>query len=85
MARISVTVYFTKLTRLWDELDCLRIFLICICDFAKIINELENVEKVIQFLMGLIDSYGLVKDQILIMESLHNVNRAYSMVLSVEK
>lgn len=35
--------------------------------------------------MGLLDSYGHVKDQILIMKPLPNVNRAYSMVLSVEK
>lgn len=35
--------------------------------------------------MGLNDTYEHVKDQILIMDPLLDVNRAYSMVLSVEK
>lgn len=35
--------------------------------------------------MGLNDSYGHVRNQILLMEPLPSVNRAYSMVLRVEK
>lgn len=49
------------------------------------INELENGDKVIQFLISINDSYSHIKDQILIIDPLSNINRAYSMVLSVEK
>lgn len=38
-----------------------------------------------QFLMGLNDSYDHVHNQILLMEPLPSVNKAYSMVLRVEK
>ncbi|XP_037493636.1 uncharacterized protein LOC119370139 [Jatropha curcas] len=38
-----------------------------------------------QFLMGLGDEYDNVKNQILLMDTFPSINKAYSMILSVEK
>ncbi|KAJ0096195.1 hypothetical protein Patl1_16565 [Pistacia atlantica] len=38
-----------------------------------------------QFLMGLNDSFDHVQNQILVMDPLHTINKAYSMILRVEK
>ncbi|KAK9165874.1 hypothetical protein Scep_001065 [Stephania cephalantha] len=38
-----------------------------------------------QFLMGLNDIYDHVRNQILVMDPLPNINKAYSMILRVEK
>lgn len=59
-------------------MSCLKIPPICVCESTKIISEINNEDKVIQFLMGLNESYGHVTDQILIMEHLPNINRAYT-------
>lgn len=41
--------------------------------------------RLVQFLMDLNDAYDSIKGQILLLELLPNVNRAYAMVLQVEK
>ncbi|XP_073112179.1 uncharacterized protein [Elaeis guineensis] len=82
---ISVMVYFTKLKKLWDELSCLMNFSICTCGAAKTVASIENEDRLIQFLMGLNDSYDHVRNQILLLDPLPTVNKAYSMVLRVEK
>ncbi|XP_021651859.2 retrovirus-related Pol polyprotein from transposon RE1 isoform X1 [Hevea brasiliensis] len=82
---MSVGVYFTKLKKLWDELSCLRPFPTCTCGAAKTMIDIENGDKVIQFLMGLRDGYDHVRNQVLLMDPLPKINKAYSMVLSVEK
>ena len=47
--------------------------------------DVTSFNRLMQFLMGLNDTYNHVRNQILIMDPLPSVNRAYSMVLSVEK
>lgn len=47
--------------------------------------ERENENKLIQFLLGLSDLYEHVKNQILILDPLPSVNKAYPMVLRAEK
>lgn len=78
--------------QLWDDLDELmpdsdllcRCGL-CICDRTKIIAEAENKEKLIQFQVGLNDSFTNSQNQILVLQPLPSVNKAYSMILRVEK
>lgn len=77
--------YFTNLKRLWDELNGLRPMPICSYESSKDLSEIDNNDKMIQFLMGLNNIYDHVKYQILITEPLHDVNRAYAMVLSWKK
>lgn len=81
---MCIMIYFTKLKKLWDELNCLKSLPTCTCGATKCINEIDNRDKLIQFLMELNDFYDHIRDQILIMEPLPSINRAYSMFLSVK-
>lgn len=82
---LFVIAYYTKLKRLWDELTNLRPSSARTCHAATLHNEINNTDILIQFPMGLNDSYDHVKNQILIMKPLSTVNKTYSMMLSVEK
>ena len=46
---------------------------------------LHETHRVMQFLMGLNEVFDHSKDQILLMDPLPSVNKAYSMILKVEK
>ncbi|KAK9119102.1 hypothetical protein Scep_017195 [Stephania cephalantha] len=47
--------------------------------------ELESNDKLIQFLMGLNDLYDPIRNQIMVMDALPNLNKAYSMIVRVER
>lgn len=78
-------MYFTKLKKLWDELRVLNPMTVCDCEVSIMYLERENENKLIQFLLGLSDLYEHVKNQILILDPLPSVNKAYPMVLRAEK
>ncbi|KAL0455042.1 UNVERIFIED_CONTAM: hypothetical protein Slati_0843400 [Sesamum latifolium] len=87
---LSVTAYYTKLKQLWDELVCLRAPDMCscglgICGCNKTKADQSDARQLIQFLIGLNESYDNIRNQILVLEPLPNVNKAYSMVLRVER
>lgn len=80
-----VAHYYTRLKKHWDELNGLTPVPQCTCGAAKLVADAFDSNRLIQFLMGLNEAYDSVRGQILLMEPLHTVNRAYSMVLRVEK
>ncbi|XP_020552465.1 uncharacterized protein LOC110012590 [Sesamum indicum] len=87
---MSVVDYFNSLSTLWDELECLmptKTYTcgLCTCSFTRIAAEEDNLTKLVQFLMGLDDSYDNIRNQILVMDPFPSVNKAYSMVLRVER
>ncbi|KAK6146761.1 hypothetical protein DH2020_020630 [Rehmannia glutinosa] len=82
---LSVVEYFTKLKRLWDELACLMPLPICESETRRLIGERDMNRRLMQFLMGLHESYDQVRSQLLLMDPLPDVDKAYSMVLRVEK
>lgn len=82
---MPVSLYFTKLKKLWDELACLLSMLECNCGAAKLVAEREDNDHVIQFLIGLGDHYDNVKNQILLIEPLPSISKVFSMVQRVEK
>ncbi|KAL2242644.1 UNVERIFIED_CONTAM: hypothetical protein Sindi_0382400 [Sesamum indicum] len=82
---LSVSAYYAKLKRLWDELTCLKPLPQCECKVSKAFANLNLSTQLMQFLMGLHDNLDHVRSQILLMEPLPSVNKAYSMVLRVEK
>ncbi|KAL2242415.1 UNVERIFIED_CONTAM: Retrovirus-related Pol polyprotein from transposon RE1 [Sesamum indicum] len=87
---MSVTAYYTKLKQLWDELLCLMPPAVCSCGFCvcgcnRLKAEQNDASQLVQFLMGLNDSYDNIRSQILVLEPLPLVNKAYSMVLRVER
>ncbi|KAL0430286.1 UNVERIFIED_CONTAM: hypothetical protein Sradi_0654600 [Sesamum radiatum] len=86
----SVGHYFTSLVKLWEEFDVLTLKTQCTCNSctcgaSKAAVDLASFMQVIQFLMGLGDDFNHVRNQLLVMDPTPNVNKAYSMVLSVEK
>ncbi|KAK6150121.1 hypothetical protein DH2020_017646 [Rehmannia glutinosa] len=82
---LSLMAYFTKLKKLWDEYASLVILPECTCGAYKMQTDLDLHTKLMQFLMGLNESYDHVRNQILLLDPLPTVNKAYSMLLSVEK
>ncbi|KAL2240965.1 UNVERIFIED_CONTAM: hypothetical protein Sindi_0737700 [Sesamum indicum] len=80
-----VAVYFTKLKTLWDELTTLDPSPLCTCGDSKKLSERTASNQLRQFLMGLSDVYDHVRNQVLLMDPLPTVGKAYSMVHRVEK
>ncbi|KAL5784712.1 hypothetical protein ACOSQ2_007104 [Xanthoceras sorbifolium] len=57
----------------------------CVCGSAKVVADITSFNRLMQFLMGLSDIYKYTSSQILLMDPLPSVNRAYSMIIRVEK
>jgi hypothetical protein len=81
----NVSAYFTKLKSLWDELNNYRSFPACSCGALNILIDNKQHENVMQFLMGLNDSFANVRAQILMMEPLPAINKAFSLVVQEER
>ncbi|KAL0453633.1 UNVERIFIED_CONTAM: hypothetical protein Slati_1341400 [Sesamum latifolium] len=73
---MSVSAYFSKLKRLWDELMCFKPMAQCSCGASKTMSDTNNEDRLMQFLMGLNEPYDA---------PLPSVSKAYSMFLRVEK
>ncbi|KAL2231012.1 UNVERIFIED_CONTAM: Copia protein [Sesamum indicum] len=87
---LSITEYYTKLKRLWDELMCLapmpKCFCTgCTCGVNKAMDEMNASNHLIQFLVGLNSVYDQARSQILLLEPLPTVTKAYSMLIRIEK
>ncbi|GJY11136.1 putative reverse transcriptase domain-containing protein [Tanacetum coccineum] len=85
----SVEVYYHKLKGLWDELDALEApyscTCKCVCENGKTNGERDHRKRLIQFLMGLDENYTNIRGQILLMQPLPIVAKAYSMLRQEEK
>ncbi|XP_073121310.1 uncharacterized protein [Henckelia pumila] len=79
---MTVSVYFTKLKSLWDELDTYRP--IFACNQMKEHMEQREEDRMMQFLMGLNDTYSSVRSNILMITPLPNVRQTYSLVIQDE-
>lgn len=65
----------------WDELTYLTPVPECACGAAKVMSDTIDSNRLMQFLMGLNDMYDSIIGQILLMEPLPSVNKAYSLIL----
>ncbi|KAL5854459.1 hypothetical protein ACOSQ4_004261 [Xanthoceras sorbifolium] len=74
--QLSISAYYTKLKGLWDELSSYS---------DAVYAAQHDQQKLMQFLMGLNDSYSGVRGQILLMNPLSSVRQAYSSVSQEEK
>ncbi|KAL0319642.1 UNVERIFIED_CONTAM: hypothetical protein Sradi_5225700, partial [Sesamum radiatum] len=86
----SVTTYYTNLKQYWDELICLKPPAMCscgqcVCDSNRVKQEEIEENHLMQFLMGLSEPYDNIRSQILVLDPLPSVNKAYSMILRVER
>ncbi|GAV89126.1 LOW QUALITY PROTEIN: UBN2_3 domain-containing protein, partial [Cephalotus follicularis] len=77
------STYYIILKGLWDELANSNSLTACTCGVIQEINALQR-DRLLQFLMGIKDSYTIIRSQILLMNPLPTVNKAYSMVLQEE-
>ncbi|KAF7838388.1 TORTIFOLIA1-like protein 3 [Senna tora] len=82
----SVTTYFNKINRCWDELSRLTPVPACtcgkcVCDLEKRVADLDELIKLMQFLMGLNPTYDVIRTHILHLTPLPSINKAYAMLL----
>ncbi|XP_075483624.1 uncharacterized protein LOC142523778 [Primulina tabacum] len=76
----SISMYFSNLKKLWDEYSSLVTLPSCGCATAKAYLDHDQHQRLLQFLMGLNETYGHVRSQILMLDPLPSVNQAYSIV-----
>ncbi|KAA8537887.1 hypothetical protein F0562_027533 [Nyssa sinensis] len=81
----SVSHYFTQLKGLWDELNNFRPLPACTCGASKTLLKYQQQEQVMYFLMGLNESYSLVRGQVLLMDPLPPINKVFSLILQEER
>ncbi|KAL0447908.1 UNVERIFIED_CONTAM: Retrovirus-related Pol polyprotein from transposon RE1 [Sesamum latifolium] len=77
-------------TKLWNELSYLTptpkcTCGACTCGVNKAIVDLASSTQLMQFLMGLHESYSNERSQILMLDPLPDIEKAFSMVYTVEK
>ena len=87
---MSVSQYYTKIKKAWDELNCLMPVpncscRPCTCGNVKVVASILSNNQLMQFLMGLNESFDGIPSQILLLDSLPSVNKVYSMELRIEK
>lgn len=78
---IPLAAYFNNLKSPWDELGSYQSPRSCSWGALKELLEYQQQKRVMQFLMGLNDSYGVIHSQILLMDPLPSVTRVYSLIL----
>ncbi|KAF5461048.1 hypothetical protein F2P56_020874 [Juglans regia] len=81
----SISIYFGRLKGLWDELAVYDPLPDCDCGKLKILHTRYDRDCVIQFLMGLSDSYSITRDQIMLLDPLPPLNHVFSMVQQQER
>ncbi|XP_058759582.1 uncharacterized protein LOC131632879 [Vicia villosa] len=85
----SIASYFTKLKKLWKELDNFRLIPECLYDSTCLaitkIRAYHDGNQVIRFLKGLNEKYSAVRSQIMLMEPLPNLCRVYSLLVQQER
>ncbi|RVW27296.1 Retrovirus-related Pol polyprotein from transposon TNT 1-94 [Vitis vinifera] len=76
--QMTVAAYYTRLKKLWDELGSYN-DTVCSCGAD------HKRRRLMQFLMGLNESYNAIRGQILLMNPLPDVAKAYSSTVQEEK
>ncbi|KAB2631507.1 hypothetical protein D8674_009026 [Pyrus ussuriensis x Pyrus communis] len=83
--QLSVSAYYTKMKALWDELASYNDPLTCTCAGLRGLAEREEKERVMQFLMGLNDSYATIRGSILMMSPFPDTRRVHGLILQHER
>ncbi|KAA8543184.1 hypothetical protein F0562_021321 [Nyssa sinensis] len=84
----SVSIYFTKLKTIWEELSNYRLNCSCgkcSCGGVKNLNDHHQMEYIMSFLMGLDDSFSQVRGQLLLMDPMPPINRVFSLIVQEEQ
>nr|XP_043630227.1 uncharacterized protein LOC122601537 [Erigeron canadensis] len=85
----TLETYYHKIKGLWDEIDALETPYACsckcTCENGKNHGAREQRKRLIQFLMGLDESYSNIRGQILLIQPLPTFSKAYTMLRQEEK
>ncbi|XP_073041655.1 uncharacterized protein [Primulina eburnea] len=82
---MNISAYHTRLRTLWDELKDFQPIAPCHCGSMKQLVNFQNQECVLQFLMGLNDSYAPIRAQILMLDPLPIISKVFSLVIQEER
>ncbi|XP_020555066.1 uncharacterized protein LOC110013264 [Sesamum indicum] len=87
---LEIQAYVTKLKKIWNELMCLAPAPKCTCGGCscgvnKGIAERNENTQLMQFLIGLYESFDNERSQILMQDPIPDLERAFSMIFTVEK
>ncbi|KAJ0086746.1 hypothetical protein Patl1_07320 [Pistacia atlantica] len=77
---MSVSLYFTQLKSLWDELNSIVCITPCICGNAKSNIDQQNQDRAMEFLQGPHDRFSAIRSQILLMELFPSIQRIHNLV-----
>ncbi|KAL3374514.1 hypothetical protein AABB24_006144 [Solanum stoloniferum] len=80
----TVSEYYSRLRNLWDEYVSLVLLPACECDKYSVYAEHMDRQKLMQFLMGLSDSFAQPRSQILMTIPSPSLNQAYNMIMQDE-
>ncbi|XP_070015139.1 uncharacterized protein [Nicotiana sylvestris] len=86
---LDIIRYYTKIKKLWEELNTLNVHAKCACKCTcgarENIHKAEQDRRLIQFLMGLNEVYTIVRRSILIMNPLPTIAQAFYILIQEEK
>ena len=88
---LDVSNYFTQMKVLWDELENYRPIPVCTCaipcscDAIASVQHYREQDYVLQFLKGLNDKFTHSKSQIMMLNPLPNIDKAFSLVIQQER
>ncbi|XP_073014617.1 uncharacterized protein [Primulina eburnea] len=80
----SISIYYSKLRQLWDEYGSLVTLPTCSCESSRKYVEFDQQHKLLQFLMGLNESFVHIQSHILMMNPLPTVNNAFAIISQEE-
>jgi len=80
-----VNIYYGKLKSIWDELALHCPMPECSCGQMRVLTDRYQQDCVIQFLMGLNETYSNIRDQIMLMDPIPQVSKVFSLVQQQEK
>ncbi|XP_015168768.1 uncharacterized protein [Solanum tuberosum] len=82
---LDITVYYTRMKKLWEELNTLSVknhcSCVCVCGAKDGMHKAEQDRRLIQFLMGLNEVYTVVRGNILMMNPLPSMGQALTINL----
>ncbi|GJT89708.1 ribonuclease H-like domain-containing protein [Tanacetum coccineum] len=80
----SIADYYHKLNALWKQYDAMIELTKCVCNASEGFKKHNQLLKLMQFFMGLDDSYMQIRSSILSRETLLDVRSAYATIFSEE-
>ncbi|XP_075086366.1 uncharacterized protein LOC142169066 [Nicotiana tabacum] len=86
----NIATYFNNMKAIWDEIELLDARVVCscaecTCGALEKNNALEERQKLVQFLMGLNESYTTCRGNIMMMNPSPDIDRAYFLLLQEER